>query len=157
MTTYVKHETECDICGVKLTSNASTHIPGQAMVEPYHTSYHFKFDACGECEAELLKAKEVLIGVMSLKRQNAPAEERGEDVKMTRKEWEQVYAKVVVYSSPAYQSQQYGGGGDARGMLGSVNPPSKATALGQKRMQQEREIAKRTPLAMDPRKFGNGY
>ena len=31
MTAYVKHETECDICGVKLMSTANTHIPGQAM------------------------------------------------------------------------------------------------------------------------------
>ena len=116
MTTYVTQQTECDICGIRLAHTAHVTTPGMTTPEARQPSRHFRFDTCPECEVELLKAKDVLCGVMTLKRQNAPAETRGEDVLLTKAQWEDTQARAYVniagaMSPPMQTAYAFGGGG----------------------------------------------
>ena len=111
MTTKVVYETECDICGDELHKSTTMMIPGQVSPAPerFQGSYHFKFDACAECEAEMLAAKATLIDVMRMKRGNETPEAR-------EKRHAELRAAAQWLNSPIqagqpgtpYQHQQYG-------------------------------------------------
>lgn len=76
MTTKVKYETECDICGDALSTQSYTINRNIGMPHPGHLNSHFKFDTCPECEEEMLNAKATLIDVMRMKRGNETEEQK---------------------------------------------------------------------------------
>ncbi len=94
MTTRIKYTTECDVCGRPLQSMAHVHIPGAVIPEPAKTSYHFRFDTCTPCEEELLKAKAVLVDVMTMKRGQEPDEpSEAKAAEFTRNQWQYMEAQ----------------------------------------------------------------
>lgn len=78
MTTKVKYETECDICGDPLSTQNYTIHQNMGMPEPYGSSgaSHFRFDTCPECTEEMLNAKATLVDVMRMKRGNETEEQK---------------------------------------------------------------------------------
>lgn len=76
MTTKVKYETECDICGDSLSTQNYTINQNTSVPPPYASGNHFRFDTCPECEEEMLNAKATLIDVMRMKRGNETEEQK---------------------------------------------------------------------------------
>ena len=160
MSKYVKYVHQCDICECALYEATQPYVAGGGGVNvvnhPTQTpSLDWNFDTCDECRKELASTLENLKTIMQLKRQNgeAPAPE----VKMTRKEWREAHRNEVEKEKAALKMKYEGLNAYDYETEDSLKFRLRKAEEHIKKTLDAQRRATASPLAMDPRKFGNGY